>query len=127
MADSMPPCRIALCDDVESFRSILALLMNHEPDMEIVGQAENGKEAIELVSSQEVDLLLLDIAMPVMDGLEALPLIRRASPQTRVVILTGFGTPEIRKEALAGGAVRVIEKGLDPDQLIELVREARAA
>ncbi len=116
-------CRVGICDDVASFRSVLALMFQVEPGIEVVGQAENGAEALELVRSTPVDVLLLDVAMPVMDGLEALPQIRDAAPDTKVVMLTGFGTAAIHERALSEGASRFIEKGISPVDLVKAVRE----
>lgn len=117
------PCRIGICDDVEAFRRLLDMLFSFEADMDVVGLAQHGREAVDLVTQQRVDVLLLDVAMPVMDGLEALPLIRAASPDTKVVMLTGFGTDAIRRRAIEGGANRYLEKGLAPTDLVAVVRQ----
>lgn len=97
-----------------------------EPDIEVVGQAGDGQEAIDLVASTPVDVLLLDLAMPTMDGLEALPKLRAASPDTRVIMLTGFGTREIRERALAAGADRYLEKGIMPDEILAAIRDVHS-
>lgn len=117
------PCRVGVCDDVDSFRALLVLLFDLEPDLEVVGQAINGVEAIELVTDTHVDVLFLDVAMPIMDGLEALPRIREVAPHTKVVMLTGFGTSAIREQALRDGACRFVEKGRSPAALVTLIRE----
>lgn len=117
-------CRVGICDDVEMFRSVLARMFETESDIEVVGQACNGAQAIELVTSTLVDVLLLDVAMPVMDGLEALPQIRDAAPDTRVIMLTAFGTTAIRERALSEGAYRFVEKGTSPVDLMKVVRDA---
>jgi len=101
---------------------MLSVVFELEPDIEMVGEASNGLEAIELVRGGGVDVLLLDVAMPVMDGLEALPQIRRAAPLTKIIMLTGFGTASVRAEALAGGACHYLEKGLTPRELLDAVR-----
>ncbi len=91
---------------------------------EVVGEAANGKEAVELARRTQPDVMLLDIAMPVMDGLEALPHITEVAPSTRVVILTGFSSSTIRARALAAGAVGYLEKGASPAAMIEAVQKA---
>ena len=121
-ADPAPStCRVALCDDVETFRTVLSIVLGGTAGIDVVGQAANGREAVDLVAGCDVDVLLLDLAMPVMDGLEALPLIRRAAPDTRVIMLTGFGDAGIRERAMAAGAHRYLEKGLPIEDLVEAV------
>jgi DNA-binding NarL/FixJ family response regulator len=128
MSDAaLPVCRLAICDDVEAFRRLLAIVFELEHDIEVVGQASDGQEAIDLVSSTPVDVLLLDLAMPTMDGLEALPKLREASPGTKVIMLTGFGTTEIRDRALAAGADRYLEKGITPDTILAAIRDVRSS
>ena len=92
----------------------------------VVGQAENGRDAVEVVRSQQPDVVLLDVAMPVMDGMEALPLIRTAAPRSRVILLTGFSNDEFQQRAMAGGAVAYLEKGTRPALLLDAVRAACA-
>jgi two-component system, NarL family, response regulator DesR len=119
-------CRVVLCDDQKAFRDLLALLLGVEPGIEVVGEAANGLEAIDVALDQQPDVLLLDISMPELDGLSALPRIREAAPDTNVVMLTGLGAPALRERALAGGAVAYLEKGLDPGQIIDAIRSAHA-
>lgn len=120
----MQRCRIAICDDQAAFRKVVAVVLGLDPGLEVVGEAENGREAIALMQALRPDVLLLDIAMPVMDGLEALPLILEAVPDTRVVMLTGVTNENIRERALAAGATAFIEKGTDVDRLAEPIKEA---
>lgn len=121
--EASPVCRLAICDDVATFRQLLTLLFGLESDFEIVGEAANGREAIDVVESTRADVLLLDLAMPVMDGMEALPHIRQASPDTKVVMLTGFGSAAMQEQAAQLGAVAYLEKGLAPAELIRAVRD----
>lgn len=116
-------CKIAICDDQAAFRNVVMIVLQLDPELDLVGEAVNGEEAVELARDLQPDILLLDIAMPVMDGLEALPLIREAAPQTLVVMLTGVANDTIRERALAAGAVAFIEKGTDVDRIAELVKE----
>ncbi|MCW2973115.1 MAG: two-component response regulator [Thermoleophilia bacterium] len=118
------PHRIVLCDDQPDFVRLLQLLLAIEGDLEVVGTAANGEEAIEVCGQLRPDLLVLDISMPVMDGLTALPLVRAASPDTNVVMLTGLGSSEVRERALAAGATGFIEKGASATELPELIRAA---
>ena len=117
-------CRLAICDDVTTFRQLVSAVFRWEPGFELVGEASNGLEAVELARRVQPDVMFLDIAMPVMDGIEALPKIREASPSTRVIVLTAFGSASIRSRALADGAVAYLEKGVTPAVMIAAVRSA---
>jgi DNA-binding NarL/FixJ family response regulator len=117
------PCAVAICDDQTGFRRLVSLMLSLEPEVEIVGEAANGEEAIALVARVQPDVLLLDVAMPVMDGLEALPRIREVAPDTRVVMLTGISASTVRARALDGGAVCFIEKGTDVATIAQQVRD----
>jgi DNA-binding NarL/FixJ family response regulator len=120
-------CRVVLCDDQDGYRRLVGLALELESDFEVVGEAANGRQAIEMARELAPDVLLLDIAMPVMDGLEALPHIREASPETHVVMLTGIASSRSKEEALCGGAVRYVEKGIDIADLVAQVREVCAS
>ena len=91
-----------------------------------MGEAADGFEAIELARRVQPDVMFLDIAMPIMDGIEALPKIRVASPSTRVIVLTAFASSSIRSRALAAGAVEYLEKGATPAIMIDAARRACA-
>jgi DNA-binding NarL/FixJ family response regulator len=97
-------------------------MLSVEPGLEVVGEAKDGEEAVRVVSELQPDIALLDIAMPLLDGFEALPLIRESSPQTQVVMLTGFTSTGMRERALAGGATTYIEKGTDVAALVAHIK-----
>ena len=120
-------CEVVICDDQEGFRRTVAIVLGLDEGVAVVGEAADGEEAIRLARELQPDVLLLDIAMPVMDGLEALPAIREASPDTRVVMLTGLASEAIRERALAAGATLFIEKGTDIATLARRVREVCAS
>lgn len=126
-APAPTPIRLAICDDVEAFRRMLSIVFDLEHDIEIVGQAADGREAVELASATDIDVMLMDLAMPVMDGLEALPKVLEASPDTKVIMLTGFGTAEILERTLAAGAARYLTKGVLPDEILAAVRDVHTA
>lgn len=119
-------CRIVVCDDVDDFRTFVTILLDRTPGFRVVGQAKDGREAIEVATAEQPDLVLLDLSMPEMDGIEALPLIRAAAPHARVLVLTGFTSTSLRDQVLAGGASGFIEKGLPSAALVEAVRTACA-
>ncbi|HWH05086.1 MAG TPA: response regulator transcription factor [Gaiellaceae bacterium] len=120
-------CEVVICDDQEGFRRTVAIVLGLDDGVAVVGEAADGEEAIRLARELQPDVLLLDIAMPVMDGLEALPAIREASPDTRVVMLTGLASEAIRERALAAGATLFIEKGTDIATLAHAAREVCAS
>lgn len=102
-------------------------MLGLEPGLEVVGQAADGQEAVDAARELRPDVVLLDIAMPVLDGLEALPLIRAESPDTKVVMLTGVTTEAVRQRALDAGAAFFLEKGTGIDTLARRIKEACAA
>ena len=120
-------CKVAICDDIENFRRMLRLVLEFESDIEVVGEAGDGRAAVELCEALQPDVLLLDVSMPVMDGLEALPMILETSPETSVVMLTGYGSREVEGRAMERGAFRYLEKGADPATITTAIREACAA
>ncbi len=112
-----------ICDDQAGFRQILSIVLSLDPDVHVIGEAADGREAIRIVGQLHPDVLLLDIAMPVMDGLEALPHIRESSPETQVVMLTGVVSESVRQRAFDGGACRFIEKGIDVEDLASQIKD----
>jgi DNA-binding NarL/FixJ family response regulator len=119
----MTGARVLLCDDCEPVRELVRLVLEVE-GIQVVGEAGDGGAAIEEAGRCQPDVVLLDLSMPAMDGLEALPEIRRVAPQARVVVLSGFDNPLIVERALELGAVRYVEKGGRPEEIVAAVEEA---
>lgn len=123
--------RIVLVEDNAEVRRLLRIKLEGSGGYEVVGEASDGEEAIDVVTKAQPAVVLLDLAMPRMDGLTALPLIRRAAPECRVIVLSGFDQDQMAERALAAGAGGYVEKGLrmDLDSAIEsvLARETSAA
>jgi DNA-binding NarL/FixJ family response regulator len=119
---SSAPIRVLIADDHTIVRSGVRLLLNAEPDMRVVGEALNGREALELIESLRPDVVLMDIAMPVMDGLEATRLIKERFPQTQVIVLTMHRSDEYFFEMLKAGASGYILKAAQPGELVDAVR-----
>ena len=115
--------RVVLVDDMVELRSLIKLTLERSGRFEVVGQAGNGREGIDVAAATTPDLVLLDVSMPVMDGLEALPIICRTVPSTTVVMLSGFSERRLGAEAAAGGATAYLEKGLSPDALVARLLE----
>ena len=118
------PIRVILADDHPVVRHGLAAIVDVEDDIEVVGQAEDGREALILVHSLKPDVVLMDLQMPVMDGVEAIKHIRAKAPQVQVIILTTFADDDYIYEGIAAGARGYLLKDAPPDQLIEAIRAA---
>jgi DNA-binding NarL/FixJ family response regulator len=112
-------------DDAANLRDLLTLLLDTEDDFEVVGTASDGKQASEMAASLKPDIVLLDLAMPVMDGLQALPGLRQTLPAAIIVIFSGFEQGALVDEALASGADAYLEKGASVTQLVDLLRGLR--
>jgi DNA-binding NarL/FixJ family response regulator len=118
------PIRVLLVDDEALLRTGIRLILRHAPDIEVVGEAEDGVQAVGLVGRIAPDVVLMDIRMPRMDGLAALLRIRAEAPAVRVVMLTTFGEHAYVAEALRGGAAGFVLKDIGPRELIQAVRAA---
>ena len=118
------PIRVVIADDHTLFAEALALALRSDPRFEVVGLAENGREAIDLAASVQPDVVLMDLHMPVMDGIEATRRLRCASPRSRVVVVTASTSPEDGERARAAGARAYIRKWASSDDLREAVLEA---
>jgi DNA-binding NarL/FixJ family response regulator len=118
--------RVLLCDDSSQIRDLVRIVLELE-GVEVVGEAGNGREAVERAAREQPDVVLLDLSMPVMDGLEALPEILRVAPGSKVVVLSGLDNRFLVERALEQGAVRYVLKGGDPGEIAGAVAEAGAA
>lgn len=119
-----PPIRVVLADDVAALRELVRCVLDDAGGFDVVGEAGDGIEAIRVVEDRRPDLVLLDLSMPQLDGLEALPRIRTASPATKVVVFSGFTSDRMSRETSRLGAVSYIEKGTEPAELVRLLRVA---
>lgn len=122
----MSRTRILLADDHDLFREGLAGLIDAQPDLEVVGQGADGLEALALARDLHPDLIVIDIKMPVCDGLEATRLIRAAWPEARIVILTVHDEGEKLFEAIKAGASGYILKDTNSTDFLRSVRGALA-
>jgi DNA-binding NarL/FixJ family response regulator len=120
---TVDPARVVLVDDAEDLRELIKRVLDREDDFTVVGEAADGRAGIEATRSQLPDVVLLDIAMPVMDGLQALPQIRKVCPGTVVVVLSGFGSDSrAAQKALELGAHGFLNKGDTQGKLVERLR-----
>lgn len=117
---STDPLRVLIADDAAEIRLLLRMYLTGNK-IEIVGEATNGKEAVDLAATEKPDAIILDLAMPIMDGLEAIPLIKEASPDTKIVVLSGFDADRAAKTALGLGAERYLQKGVSLGEIGQLL------
>lgn len=127
-SDRIPAHRITvlIVDDHAVVRQGLRTFLELQNDIEIVGEAANGLEAIDQARRTQPDIVLLDLLMPKMGGVEAIPHLTAACPQTRIIILTSFGEDDHVIPAIRAGAQGYLLKDIPPRELIQAVREAYA-
>lgn len=122
----MAKIRVYLCDDVAALRLVLRTVLELE-GCEIVGECGDGASAVEDVVELEPDVLLLDLSLPELDGLEVLEALRERAPEVKVVVFSGYPTAQLAEAALARGAKRYLEKGVDLEAVANAVREVGEA
>jgi len=118
----MEPIKVIIAEDQELIRSSLQIVLGIESDLAVVGAAENGAAAVALCEEQRPDVVLMDIHMPVMDGIEATKRIKKANPHTKIIILTTFQEMDFVIEALQAGAEGYLLKAIDTKDLVAGVR-----
>jgi two-component system nitrate/nitrite response regulator NarL len=123
----MPKKRVLLVDDNPVVRSLVRHLIELEPDFEVSGEAENGRDAIEKAENLKPDLIILDLVMPVMSGLDAAPLVRKLLPDTRIILFTVQEGREVERLAHAAGIHAVVSKNQAVSKLILQARSLLAS
>lgn len=116
--------RVLIADDQSMVRSGLTLLLAAEQDVEVVGEARDGGEAVRLARELRPDVVLMDVRMPGVDGIEATRMVTAVDDAPAVVVLTTFGAQDHVDRALRAGAVGFVLKDSDPERLVEAVRAA---
>ncbi|HSU56457.1 MAG TPA: response regulator transcription factor [Candidatus Dormibacteraeota bacterium] len=120
------PVRVMLVDDHPAFRKGLAALIESEPDLIVVAEAENGAEAIEVFRKKKPDVVLMDLRLPGMGGVEATIAIRKEFPNARIIVLTTFDLDEDIYRAIQSGAQSYLLKDTSDEQLAQTIREVHA-
>jgi NarL family two-component system response regulator LiaR len=115
-----------IVDDHSMVRRGLATILKVRPDLELVGEASNGKEALEMCQVVHPDVVLMDLVMPEMGGAEATHLIREQCPDIEVIALTSFQEKELVRETLQAGAISYLLKNVSAEDLAAAIREAHA-
>jgi len=113
------PIRALIVDDRPRSRKGLRALLATRPEIRVIGEATNGKEAIHMVEKHHPDVVLMDIRMPVMDGLEATRCIARCCPTSRIIVLTLY--PSYRITAMDAGAAAFLVKGCPSEELLHVI------
>ena len=119
----MTKIRVFLSDDHTIFREGLRALLAAADDMEVVGEAENGHETLNKVAELQPDVVLMDIAMPLLDGLEAMRQITRRKCSTRVIVLSAYDDDHFLDQAILAGAAGYVTKGTTENHLFDAIRE----
>jgi DNA-binding NarL/FixJ family response regulator len=118
------PIRVLLCDDAEGFRALMRSSLAEDPAIEIVGEAADGVAGVEATAELQPDVVLLDMSMPVCDGLEAIPRIRRRAPSTSIIGLSSHGAARMAQSFLDSGAHAYLEKGTELDDIRAAIHAA---
>jgi DNA-binding NarL/FixJ family response regulator len=118
--------RVLICDDEPAMRSLLNVVIDRRAGMSVAGEASDGIESIAQAERLQPNVILLDLAMPRMTGLEALPEINRIAPNAKVVILSGFAASFIEDDVLAHGTAGYLQKGVEPDEIVAAIETAAA-
>ena len=122
------PISVVVCDDVPELRRLARAVLEQDGEMEVVGEASDGREALEVIERLQPDVVVLDLSMPALDGLEAIPLIHQISPPSEIVVFSGFEEGKVAEVALRLKASRYVRKGAPLEDLRSAVRElAKAA
>src|SRR5438552_10693578 len=121
------PVRVVIVDDHRLFVDALAVLLGHDDRLDVIGTAGDGPTAIELAVDGHAEVAVIDVRMPEVDGLETARRLRRRSPETSIILVTGLDEAQIAEQAKEAGAVALLRKGALHDQLKEAIIDAASA
>ena len=111
--------RVLLVDDVADLRLMFRAILEADEAFEVVGEAGDGLEALEMAGTLKPDLVILDLAMPRLDGLSAIPKLHRATPGVRILVLSGFESDDVAGHAISACASDFLRKGASPQEITE--------
>ena len=123
-AQAVQPIRVLIVDDHAMVRKGLVAFLKNEPALELVGEARDGREAIECCEQLQPDVILMDLIMPELGGVAATRTIHQRWPQVQVIALTSFQEKELVQDALQAGAIGYLLKNVSGDELSEAIRQA---
>src|SRR3954447_11754092 len=118
------PIRVLLCDDAEGFRALMRSSLADDPCIEVVGEAADGEEGVQATADLQPDVVLLDMSMPRMGGLQAIPKMRRTAPRTSIIGLSSFSAARMRGPSIEIGAHSYLEKGTELDEIRQAIHGA---
>jgi DNA-binding NarL/FixJ family response regulator len=118
------PISVYLVDDVPELRELIKFGMEDDPGFEVVGEAGDGRSALEGIAQTRPDVVLLDLSMPDMDGLQAIPEIRKGDPDVAIIVLSGFSADRMGPQSMERGADGYVEKGTPIQELRDATRLA---
>ena len=121
-----PETTVLICDDNPAMRSLLRVVVDQARDMCVVGEAGDGEVSIREAARLQPDVILLDLAMPVLSGFDALPRLRQNAPSAKIIVLAGFSTATVGEQVVALGADSYLEKGSDPETIVAAIERAAA-
>ena len=124
MTAASPPegvYRVLLADDFPDLRALVRTVLERSGRFTVIAEVGNGRDVVTAAKEHAPDITLLDLSMPFMDGLDALPMIREAAPDCRIIVLSGFEQEPTARRALDEGAAGYITKGVTPDRLVSEV------
>ena len=122
MGDRM--VNVYLCDDVPELRQLLRIILEEDPGLRVVGESGDAQVGIEEIAELQPNVVLLDLSMPVLDGIDAIPVVLERAPGTRVVALSGWGADRMEQASLEQGAVAYVQKSDDVEAIRAAVRAA---
>jgi NarL family two-component system response regulator LiaR len=122
--NSSSPIRVLLVDDHNVVRSGLATFLRAYEDLELIGEAKNGSEAVNFCHQQQPDVILMDLMMPVMDGIAATRAILANYPDIKIIAMTSFDEANLVNEVLGAGAMSYLLKNITADELVKAIRDA---
>jgi DNA-binding NarL/FixJ family response regulator len=117
---------VLICDDVDELRLLIRVVIELDPELHVAGEARNGVEAIAQAERLQPDVILLDLSMPVLSGLEALPRLTAAAPAARVIAFTALSDTVVKAAVVAAGAHAFLGKGIPPDEITAAIKAAYA-
>jgi DNA-binding NarL/FixJ family response regulator len=120
------PIRVLLCDDAEGFRALMRVSLAEDPRIEIVGEAADGLAGVEATAELQPDVVLLDMSMPRMGGLQAIPRMRRRAPRTSIIGLSSLSAARMAAPSIEIGAHSYLEKGSELEDIRAAIHDAAA-
>ena len=114
---------VVVCDDVPELRRLARAVLEEGGEMQVVGEAADGREALEVIERLQPDVVVLDLSMPELDGLEAIPLIHQVAPAAEIVVFSGFEEGKVAEIALRLKASRYVRKGAPLEELRRAVKD----